>query len=66
MIMSLLYKVARKLLSVVLLRSDTSKAAKVLVLRHEHAVLCRQIAGPVRYEPVDWRAAVSSLIPRHR
>jgi hypothetical protein len=40
----------------------------VLVLRHENAVLRRQIPGPVRYEPADrlWLAALSSLIPRHR
>ncbi|MBV6702610.1 integrase core domain-containing protein [Kitasatospora aureofaciens] len=70
MIVSLLYKVARKLLSVpgVLLRRDTAKDAELLVLRHENAVLCRQLAGPVRYESADrlWLAALSSLIPRHR
>ncbi|MFB7715190.1 integrase core domain-containing protein [Streptomyces sp. NPDC056105] len=70
MILSMLYKVARKLLSVpaVLLRRDTSKDAELLVLRHENAVLRRQIAGPVRYEPADrfWLAALSSLIPRRR
>jgi putative transposase len=69
-IVSLLYKVARKLLSVpgVLLRRDTAKDAELLVLRHENAVLRRQIAGPVRYEPADrlWLAALSSLIPRRR
>jgi putative transposase len=45
MIVSLLYRVARKLLSVpgVLLRSDTETAAELLVLRHENAVLRRQI-----------------------
>ncbi|GAA3482047.1 hypothetical protein GCM10018966_065790 [Streptomyces yanii] len=50
MIVSLLYKVARKLLSVpgVLLRRDTSKDAELLVLRHENAVLRRQIAGRTR------------------
>jgi hypothetical protein len=69
-IVSLLYKVARKLLSVpgVLLRSDTSQAAEVLVPRHGNAVLRRQIAGSVRYGPADrfWLAALSSLIPRRR
>ncbi|MGW7694571.1 hypothetical protein ACWGMA_37985 [Streptomyces asiaticus] len=33
---------------------------------HENAVLRRQLAGPVRYEPADrfWCAALSALIPR--
>jgi putative transposase len=70
MIASLLYKVARRLLSVpgVLLRRDTAKDAELLVLRHENAVLRRQLTGPVRYEPADrlWLAALSALIPRHR
>ncbi|MDH6580501.1 hypothetical protein P3T29_006193, partial [Kitasatospora sp. MAP5-34] len=70
MIVSLLYKVARRLLSApgVLLRRDTAKDAELLVLRHENAVLRRQVVGPVRYEPADrfWLAALSSLIPRHR
>ncbi|MDH6580458.1 transposase [Kitasatospora sp. MAP5-34] len=69
-IVSLLYKVARKLLSVpgALLRRETAKDAELLVLRHENAVLRCQIVGPVRYEPTDrlWLAALSSLIPRHR
>ncbi|MFI5868082.1 integrase core domain-containing protein [Streptomyces sp. NPDC051546] len=70
MIVSLLYKVVRKLLSVpgVLLRHDRTKDAELPVLRHENAVLRRQLAGPVRYEPADrfWLAALSSLIPRQR
>lgn len=70
MIVSLLYKVARKLLPVpgVLLSRDSTKAAELLVLRHENAALRRQIAGPVRYEPADrFRlAALSNLIPRRR
>ncbi|MGW7004872.1 integrase core domain-containing protein [Streptomyces sp. NPDC054933] len=70
MIVSLLYKVARRLLSVssVMLRGEVAKGAELLVLRHENAVLRRQLAGPVRYEPVDrfWFAALSALIPRRR
>lgn len=70
MIVSLLYRVSRRLRSVpaVLLRRDTSKQAELLVLRHENAVLRRQLKSPVRYEPADrlWFAALSSLIPRRR
>ncbi|MFE1937107.1 helix-turn-helix domain-containing protein [Streptomyces sp. NPDC059474] len=68
MIVSLLYKVTRKLLTVpsVLLRRGTAKVAELLVLRHENAVLRRQLSGPVRYEPADrfWFAVLSGLIPR--
>lgn len=68
MIVSMVYRVTRALLSVpgVLLRRNTSKDAELLVLRHENAVLRRELGGPVRYEPADrvWLAALSSLIPR--
>ena len=70
MIVSLVYQVARNLLAVpaVLLRRNTAKDAELLVLRHENAVLRRQLSGPIRYEPADrfWLAALSSLLPRHR
>ncbi|WP_202970957.1 hypothetical protein [Saccharothrix sp. ALI-22-I] len=70
MIVSLLYEVTRKLLSVpsVVLRSEAAKDAELLVLRHENAVLRRQPAGPVRYEPADrfWFAALSGLVDRRR
>ena len=69
-IVSLLYRAARTLLSIpaVLLRRDTVKDAELLVLRHENTVLRRQLKHPVRYEPADrfWFSALSSLIPRHR
>ncbi|MGW9136505.1 integrase core domain-containing protein [Streptomyces sp. NPDC055681] len=70
MITSLLYRATRALLSVpaVLLRRETAKDAELLVLRHENAVLRRQLTSPIRYEPADrfWLAALSSLIPRRR
>jgi putative transposase len=70
MIVSLLYRLTRRLLSVptVWLRRDTAKDAELLVLRHKNAVLRRQITGQIRYEPADrlWFAALSSLLPQHR
>ena len=52
---SLLYKVTRKLLSVpsVVLRSEAAKNAELLVLRHRNATLRRQLTGPVHSEPAD-------------
>lgn len=68
--MSLLYKVTRRSLSVplVLLRRDTAQEADLLVLRHENAVLRRQLVGSTRYEPAArlWFATLSELIPRRR
>ncbi|MGR3939281.1 integrase [Streptomyces sp. BRA346] len=69
-IVPLVYQVTRKLLAfpALLLRRDAAKDAELLVLRHENAVLRRQLTRPVRYEPADrlWFAALSSLIPRCR
>ena len=51
----------------VLARREASKDAELLVLRHQNAVLRRQISR-VRYQPADrlWLAALSRLIPRRR
>src|SRR6266498_415311 len=51
----------------VLARREVSKDAELLVLRHQNAVLRRQISR-VRYQPGDrlWLAALSRLIPRRR
>jgi hypothetical protein len=51
----------------VLVRGDVSKDAELLVLRHENAVLRRQVKR-VRYEPADrmWLAVLARFIPRRR
>ena len=41
--------------AVLVFRADRSKDAEMLVLRHENAVLHRNI-GRVRFEPVDARS----------
>ena len=69
MIFSVVYLLVRRLLGclMVLARDQVSKDAELLVLRHQNAVLRRQI-GRVRYQPADrmWFAALSRLIPRRR
>ena len=69
MIFSVAYLLARRLLGclMVLARREVSKDAELLVLRHQNAVLRRQI-GRVRYQPGDrlWLAALSRQIPWHR
>jgi hypothetical protein len=68
-IFSVVYLLMRCLLGclMVLARREVSKDAELPVLRHENAVLRRQI-GRVRYQPGDrlWLAALSRLIPRRR
>ncbi len=64
--MFLLYQLTRALLGalIVLCRREVSKDAELLVLRHENAVLRRQISR-VRYTAADriWLAAVARVIP---
>jgi putative transposase len=68
-IVSVVYLLVRGLLGclMVLARREASKDAELLVLRHENAVLRRQISR-VRYQVGDrlWLAALSRLIPRRR
>ena len=67
MIFSAVYLLVRCLLGclMVLARREVSKDAELL--RHENAVLRRQV-GRVRYQPGDrlWLAALSRLIPRRQ
>ena len=69
LLLSILYRLVRCLLGLtaVLMRRDLSKDAELLVLRHENAVLRRQISR-VRYRPADraWLAALYRLVPRCR
>src|SRR3954471_5944557 len=64
---ALAYMIVRFVLALVsvLVRGDASKEAELLVLRHENAVLRRQVSNP-GYEPADriWFAALSRLVPR--
>ena len=63
------YLVLRRVLEllVLIVRSNASKEIELLVLRHEIAVLRRQVKRPV-FEPADRAllAALSRLLPRRR
>ena len=69
MIFSIVYLLTYQLLGclMVMARREVSKDAELLVLRHQNAVLRRQVSPP-RYQPADrvWLAALSRLLPRHR
>jgi putative transposase len=66
---SVVYLLVRRVLGclMVVARGEVSKDAGLLVLRHQNAVLRRQI-GRVRYQPGErlWLSALSWLIPRRR
>jgi hypothetical protein len=66
MIVSALYLLVRSLLGclTVLSRGQVSKDAELLALRHENAVLRRQV-GRVRYEPAALAAMVVAAAARH-
>jgi putative transposase len=68
MLLKIVYLLTCRVLgvAVLVLRGDRAKDAEMLVLRHENAVLRRNI-GRVRYEPADrvWFAALAWL-PRGR
>ena len=70
MLLSIVYRLVRCLfgLLAVLVRSDLSKDAEMLVLRHENQVLRRQLTGRLRRDHVDclWLAALSRLVSRRR
>src|SRR5690242_6208561 len=70
MLLSLAYWLVRCLfgLLAVLVRSDLSKDAELLVLRHENQVLRRQLSGRLRWDRADrlWFAALSRLVNRRR
>ena len=70
MLSSIVYRLVRCMfgLVAVLVRSDLSKDAELLVLRHENQVLRRQLRGRLRWDHADrlWLAALSRLVSRRR
>jgi transposase len=68
-LLKIVYLLVRRVLGLAVLafRGDLAKDAELLALRHENAVLHRNV-GRVRYEPADrmWFAALARLLPRRR
>ena len=66
MLLSIVYRLVRCLfgLLAMLVRSDLSKDAELLVLRHENQVLRRQLSARLRWDHADWLwlAALSRLV----
>jgi putative transposase len=69
-LLSLAYRLVGCLfgLLAVLVRSDLSKDAELLVVRHENQVLRRQLVGRLLWDHADrlWLAALSRLVSRRR
>jgi len=69
-LLSIVYRLVRCRfgLLAMLVRSDLSKDAELLVLRHENQVLRRQLSGRLRWDHADrlWLAALSRLVSRRR
>ena len=69
MLLKIVYLLTCRVLGVAVLvfRGDRAKAAELLVLPHENAVLRRHVSR-VRYDPADrvWFAALARLLPRRR
>jgi putative transposase len=69
-LLSIVYRLLRCLLGLlaVLVRSDLSKDAELLVLRHENQVLRRQLRGRLRWDHADrlWLTALSRLVNRRQ
>jgi putative transposase len=66
----IVYRLLRCLLGLLaaLVRSDRSKDAELLVLRHGNQVLRRQLRGRLRWDHADrlWLAALSRLVSRYQ